>query len=277
VTRLRAARDDIELLEMGVNGGYAAAANAGLRLAASRGDEYVWLLNNDLSVAPDSLAALVVAAEADDSIAAVASAVWDTRADAADDNAFIAGPPRDDTPQDTAAPYPLPTFVPDRVPQVPLRCSGCEGGYHDADVLRGPSLLLRTAAIESIGGLDEDYFHYYEEVDLIVRLRRAGWKVGLVCGAKVVHHAGTSLSGGSAAAHYYTLRNYLRFRRRLFGEHPLRVVARDTRRGRRLVSVRRLVRLDARATFAGVRAIVDAFRGRFGPREFGPRYREPLP
>jgi GT2 family glycosyltransferase len=271
---IRAARPDVELVQTGANLGYAGGANAGIGVARAAGARYVWLLNNDTRVDPRSLAALVEAADADARCGALAPRVIDEPEGVQADVAFVAGPGDAPVP-DGGRPFPLNTFLPPNARQVPIRCTGCDAArpYHPADVLRGPSLLLRVEALAQVGGLDTSYFHYYEEVDLVARLLAAGWRAGFVCGARVVHEEGASLSGASAQAQYYTLRNYLMFRRRHFSERALRVLARDTLMGRRLVSVRGLARLDGRPTRAGLLAVADALRGRSGQRDLGERYR----
>lgn len=60
------------------------------------------------------------------------------------------------------------------------------------DVIQGACLLLRRAALDQIGFLDEDYFMYSEEVDLCHRLKRAGWSLYWVPEAQVVHYGGRS-------------------------------------------------------------------------------------
>ncbi len=56
------------------------------------------------------------------------------------------------------------------------------------DWVMGAAILLRREALDEVGLFDEGYFLYSEEVDLCLRLRRAGWDVHYVPGAKVVHH-----------------------------------------------------------------------------------------
>jgi GT2 family glycosyltransferase len=51
----------------------------------------------------------------------------------------------------------------------------------------GAALCVRRAAWHAVGGFDERYFMYGEDVDLSLRLRLAGWEVGLEPAARVVH------------------------------------------------------------------------------------------
>jgi N-acetylglucosaminyl-diphospho-decaprenol L-rhamnosyltransferase len=52
----------------------------------------------------------------------------------------------------------------------------------------GGALLLRREALERVGLFDEDFFMYFEEVDLCLRLRRAGWEVRYFPGVTVVRY-----------------------------------------------------------------------------------------
>ena len=62
----------------------------------------------------------------------------------------------------------------------------------EVDVLMGACILSRTAIIQSIGGMDEEYFMYSEEVDLCYRMQQSGWKIHWVPKALVTHHGGQS-------------------------------------------------------------------------------------
>ena len=59
-------------------------------------------------------------------------------------------------------------------------------GFH------GGACALRVAAVEPLGGFDESYFMYYEDTDLAMRLRRAGWAIEYVPEAISVHAHATS-------------------------------------------------------------------------------------
>lgn len=60
------------------------------------------------------------------------------------------------------------------------------------DFVLGAALLARAAAINDIGGLDDNYFMYCEEMDWCLRAGAKGWGVYAVPTAHVLHHAGQS-------------------------------------------------------------------------------------
>jgi N-acetylglucosaminyl-diphospho-decaprenol L-rhamnosyltransferase len=63
-----------------------------------------------------------------------------------------------------------------------------------ADWVSGASFLVRRVAFEAVGGFDEAYFMYVEDVDLCWRLHRSGWDVRYEPSARVVHEQGRSTS-----------------------------------------------------------------------------------
>ena len=60
------------------------------------------------------------------------------------------------------------------------------------DFVLGAALMVRADAIRQVGGLDDAYFMYCEEMDWCLRLHQAGWGVVAVPTAHVVHHEGQS-------------------------------------------------------------------------------------
>lgn len=62
------------------------------------------------------------------------------------------------------------------------------------DWISGSCMMLRRSAFDQIGGFDESFFMYAEDVDLCRRLRDAGWATLYVPGARVVHVQGVSSS-----------------------------------------------------------------------------------
>lgn len=89
-------------------------------------------------------------------------------------------------------------------------------GQHDevreVAYVTGAGLAMRRTVIEELGGLDVDYFPaYYEEVDLCLRARRAGYKVLYIPTAVLVHHESVSVGQGSAAIHRLFPRMRIRY------------------------------------------------------------------
>ena len=62
----------------------------------------------------------------------------------------------------------------------------------EAEVISGCFWLARKSAVEQVGGLDERFFFYMEDVDWCRRFREAGWKVLFVPEASAVHFGGGS-------------------------------------------------------------------------------------
>ena len=58
----------------------------------------------------------------------------------------------------------------------------------ESDWFLGAFLLLRREMLDELGGLDEGYHLYGEDIDLAYRARQAGWERWYVPGAVVVHH-----------------------------------------------------------------------------------------
>ncbi len=60
------------------------------------------------------------------------------------------------------------------------------------DWICGASMLIRPAVLESIGGMDENYFLYYEETDFCYRAKKAGFATWYVPESRVMHIMGQS-------------------------------------------------------------------------------------
>jgi GT2 family glycosyltransferase len=256
---LGAGADDF--LQTGANLGYAGGNNVGIRRAIAAGAEFVWIVNNDTVVDPSSIAELVAAAVSNPDVGVLATNVR-TPDGRLERYVAFTGTSRD-------APW-------DYFGELhTVECDGCDVGFHATVGVRGPSLLFRVAALTEVGLIDEDYFHYYEEVDLVERLRRKGWKSGLACRAAVSHASGTTLSYETGQSIYYLFRNYLSLRKKLYGESLLRTFARHPVRLTRYVfSIRQILRGELRPTRAHVLALVDASRGRHGRRQLGAAFQE---
>jgi N-acetylglucosaminyl-diphospho-decaprenol L-rhamnosyltransferase len=98
------------------------------------------------------------------------------------------------------------------------------------EVIKGACFLLRREALEQVGGLDEQYFMYTEEVDLCYRLAQAGWALWWVPQATVTHYGEASSKQVREAMYVQLYRSKIQFYRKTGGE-------------RRAARFKRLVRL----------------------------------
>jgi hypothetical protein len=60
------------------------------------------------------------------------------------------------------------------------------------DWLSGASMMMRRETLERVGGFDETYFLYFEETDLCLRVKQAGWDIWYVPDSRVMHIRGQS-------------------------------------------------------------------------------------
>lgn len=164
------------VLQNGTNAGFAGGNNPGLRWALDHRYRFVMLLNNDTTVPPGTLAALVAYAEAHDDVGAVqpllVSAQDPSRIDSAGHRLFRTPGAIDDLlgrPVADAPASPTPIF------------GAC-----------GAAAFLRAEALRAAGVLDEDFFVLVEDVDLMFRIRLAGWDVHLLPAVRVHHRRGIS-------------------------------------------------------------------------------------
>ncbi|HVL63180.1 MAG TPA: glycosyltransferase family 2 protein [Microbacterium sp.] len=115
----------------------------------------------------------------------------------------------------------------------------------DAGWLSGSCVMVRRAAFEAIGGFDEGFFMYFEDVDLGYRLSRAGWRNRFTPDAEVTHTGGHSTAGESAAMIRAHHRSAERFIRKKYGAPvlwPVRVVLLTGLRLRSALAERRATR-----------------------------------
>lgn len=176
-----------ELMALPKNGGYAYGNNAAVRpaLASENPPDYVLLLNPDTVLRPNSIQALVQFMREHPNCGIAGSRLEDP----------------DGTPQTSAFNFPSPWSELDRGLQLgvvarliehklvrrPIPDHACA-----VDWVAGASMLVRRAVFDHIGLIDEAYFLYFEEVDFLLRAKRAGFETYYVPDSRVVHHVGAS-------------------------------------------------------------------------------------
>ena len=87
----------------------------------------------------------------------------------------------------------------------------------DVDWLVGACLLLRRATLQQVGGLDEQFFMYFEEMDWFRRAADAGWQTAYVPAAVAVHTGGRSSAQNLPLRHIRFNASRLRYARKHFG------------------------------------------------------------
>ncbi|MGH9091369.1 MAG: glycosyltransferase [Acidimicrobiales bacterium] len=169
----------------GRNLGYGAGANRGM--AASGDSPYVLVCNPDLRVHAGAVAALVAALEARPSWAVVGPRV------VTPDGGTYPSVRRFPSMADAAGHALLALFKPDN--RFSRRYRPPDGAGDEpaaADWVSGACFLARREALEELGGFDEAYFMFAEDMDLCWRAHRAGWGVGVEPAAVVTHEEGVS-------------------------------------------------------------------------------------
>lgn len=76
-----------------------------------------------------------------------------------------------------------------------------EDESYEVDAISGSFMMLRRAVYDAIGGLDETYFMYGEDLDWCYRAQKAGWKLFYVHDTKIIHYGGESTKRSSIDAH----------------------------------------------------------------------------
>ena len=85
------------------------------------------------------------------------------------------------------------------------------------EVLKGACFLLRRAALDQVGLLDEQYFMYTEEMDLCYRLLQAGWQLWWVPQATVKHYGEASSTQVAESMYVQLYRSKVQFHRKFGG------------------------------------------------------------
>jgi N-acetylglucosaminyl-diphospho-decaprenol L-rhamnosyltransferase len=98
-----------------------------------------------------------------------------------------------------------------------------EKGPQIVDYVEGACMLVRRETVEEVGGLDEGYFMYAEEVDWCYAIHEKGWQVWYHPAAKVIHlGGGSSRSPTQREGDLY--RSRVRFFRKRYGDWAARLL-----------------------------------------------------
>lgn len=176
---------DVAVIANDVNPGYAAAANQAIATCRA---PYLLLLNSDTRLEPGTVAALTDYLDQHPHVGVVGPR--------------LVNPDGSLQPSCFAFPTPAQMFLQSsfvgtlmrRIPILRHRDLQTWDHSHARAVpwVLGAALALRRAAVEAVGGFDERYFMYSEEVDLCYRLQQSGWETHYAPVTTVVHYGGAS-------------------------------------------------------------------------------------
>ena len=205
----------VHLIESEINGGYAYANNLGLRRCQAR---YYLLLNADTVLPPDALGDMIE--------------FLDTHPEVG-----MAGPKlvRADGNLDLACRRSFPTvensfyklFGLSKLFPKNRRFGRYNLTYLDPDEISevdsvvGAFMMVRAEVVEQVGGLDEEYFMYAEDLDWALRAKQSGWKVYYNPEVTVLHYKRRSSEQNRDKAQYEFWRAmYLFYRKHYAKDTP---------------------------------------------------------
>jgi N-acetylglucosaminyl-diphospho-decaprenol L-rhamnosyltransferase len=241
----------VKLVANRENAGFAKGNNQGLTISNGR---YALLLNSDAFASPGAIQAMVKLADSQPRAGIVGAQLINA------DGSF----------QASYTPFPnlwrellilsglgrlmYGRWYPSRGPEE-------DKGPQIVDYVEGACLLVRRKAFEEVGGLDEAYFMYAEEVDWCYTMRAKGWQVWYQPAAKVTHLGGGSSRNRPFQREADLYRSRVRFFRKHYGDaaawllkaqiyiltvikigvhHLLRLLS-EGRVGRPIISLRHLI------------------------------------
>ncbi|MDB4877437.1 MAG: glycosyl transferase, family 2 [Gemmatimonadetes bacterium] len=189
-------QDDNGALPQDDNGALLQDDNGSLSEHDNARDSYVCLVNNDTVVSRNWMSLMMAAMQSDEKIGAAGATLYEYYAPELVESAGGGvvhpwqGMPRANSAHRQRRG--TPAAVPRRL-----------------DFLSGACMLMRTSMLERVGLIDERYFIYCEDIDLSLRIRRAGLRIVLVPGAEMWHKNGGIMGTLTARRDYYMARNSL--------------------------------------------------------------------
>lgn len=179
----------LKLIELKKNYGFAGGVNRGISYALEGNYTAVALFNNDAVADKDWLKYLAAALEADPKAGAVTSQFLSLDGQTIDSIG--------DYYSAWGLPFPKGRGQPRQDSREVMEVFGASGG----------ASLYRSDLFRDIGRFDEDFFAYYEDVDLSFRARLRGWKVLYQPAAVAFHHIGGTSSRISGFSRYHSVKN----------------------------------------------------------------------
>ncbi|SBN63954.1 N-acetylglucosaminyl-diphospho-decaprenol L-rhamnosyltransferase [Curtobacterium sp. 9128] len=206
-------------LELGENRGYGAAANSAVA-TLDRDVRWVLVSNPDVVLEPLALDRMIATASADTTIGAVGPRLLEPTGEVYPSARLV---PSLRTGLGHAA---FANVWPGNPWTKRYRQDGDHSARRDAGWLSGACVLVRRDVFDRLGGFDEGYFMYFEDVDLGWRIGKAGFRNVYDPSATAVHVGGTATKGSSERmrkAHHESAYRFLAQKYSAWWLWPLRV------------------------------------------------------
>ena len=177
--------DQVKLITLPENGGFAYGSNAGIREALKLDCDYIMLLNPDTEIREGAIDALTHFLDSHPEVG-IAGSQLENQEGGAENSAHYFPTPVGELID--SARLGILTKLFSKYEVTPPR----QNVAHQCDWVSGSSMMVRRAVFEDIGLLDESYFLYFEEVDFFFRAGKAGWQTWYVPESKVMHIEGVA-------------------------------------------------------------------------------------
>jgi GT2 family glycosyltransferase len=184
VASLKKTYPAMRVIENSDNRGFAKAVNQAL--AVSRG-RHILLLNSDTVIRDQALATMVAYVDDHPDVGAVSCKQW-TGDGHLNQTCFPFPSIRDHLFYSALFQRIAPSMQAAAAATQAVDCMQSQ----DVDWANGACLMLRRLLLQELGGLDEGFFMYFEDVDLCQRLRRQGYRVHHLAEVGIVHLIGRS-------------------------------------------------------------------------------------
>jgi len=200
---------DLVVLKNSRNLGFAEGNNVGIRYALKNGADWVLILNNDTTVAPDLLIQLIKQSSLINQSGILGPKIYFAPGFEYHKNRY--------KPSQRGKVF---WYAGGVIDWKNVYCSHrgvdeVDSGQYDkleeTDFVSGCAMLVKKEVFEKIGLFDSRYFLYLEDVDFCQRAKKAGFKIIYVPGGKVWHYNASSSEVGGALHDYFITRNRLLF------------------------------------------------------------------
>jgi hypothetical protein len=211
---------EVRFIENRQNVGFARACNQGAEGAAC---EYLLFLNPDTEVFEGAISQAV---EFMDSAAAAEMRIGICGVQTiGDDGTTIPSCARFPSPRRIAnISTGLARLLPQKFPSL-LMTDWPHNSSAVVDQVAGAFFLVRTHLFRTLGGFDEDFFVYFEEVDFCYRAYQRGWRTYFLHGPNIYHKGGGASSNALPERLFYSLRSRLLYFAKHYPPQSLAVVA----------------------------------------------------